>query len=56
MECLVDESYGCKSSIISNTLDCKDSGCSHYIKMSKYYENIQKNKKQLKSDSKNGME
>ena len=33
MECLVDESYRCKSSRINSTLDCTDSECVHYIKI-----------------------
>jgi hypothetical protein len=52
MECLVDESYVCKSNRINNTLDCAESECTHYKKISEYY----KNKKKVKSDSKNGMD
>jgi len=36
MECLVDESYKCKSNNISSTLDCKDSECCHFLKISEY--------------------
>ena len=42
MECLVDESYECKSGSISNTLDCKDSGCCHYIKITDYFKSKEK--------------
>lgn len=43
MECLIDESYECKSSRISSTLDCEESGCCYYIKICEYYKKIQDN-------------
>lgn len=55
MECLVDESYECKSLNIHDTLDCEECKCSYYIKVCEYYKKIEENKK-MKNNIKNELD